>query len=184
MNTETIADKYRRIRLAVLAQTQRNFIDEEPDFTEHIDLTEINEDALNSQNRWILPVDRQIGWDWRQVRDQYRRDHMARIELAVWHDQELCGLMIGKASDGKLVVKINFIQGGQAENPLKGYIVPIASHCAELFAVAIEANWIGIQDPIDDISLLNYYRDLGFDEPDPFDPRNNALFKRIVVDED
>ncbi len=184
MNNQAIANKYQQLRLAVLAQTQNEFEQFEADFIGHIDLTEITEDAIRSQDEWDIPVNRQIGWDWRQVRDQYRRDHMARVELAVWHGEELCGLMIGKASEGKLVVKINYIQGGEVENPLKGYIVPIASRCAELFAVAIEADWIGIQDPIDDDDLLNYYRELGFDESDPFDPRNNALFKRVVVDED
>ena len=166
----------------VLAQTKSDFEQLEPDFIGHIDLTEINEEALHSQVEWEMPADRDIGWDWRQVRNQYRRDHMARLELAVWHNKELCGLMIGKASDGKLVVKINYIQGGQAENPLKGFIVPIASRSAELFAVA--ADWIAIQDPIDDEDLLNYYGQLGFNERDPFDPRNNALFKRVLTDED
>lgn len=147
MNNQAILNKYQQIRLAVLAQTQRDVEQMEPRFVGHIDLTEINEDALRIQREWEIPLDRQIGWDWRPVRDQYRRDHMARIELAVWNDKELCGLMIGKASDGKLVVKINYIQGGHAENILKGYIVPIASRCAELFAVAIEADWIGIQYP-------------------------------------
>lgn len=184
MSKQSIANKYQNIRLAVLAQTKNEFEEFEADFIGHIDLTEITEDAIRSQEEWDIPVNRQIGWDWRQVRDRYRRDHMARVELAVWHGEELCGLMIGKASDGKLVVKINYIQGGELENPLTGFIVPIASRCAELFAVAIEADWIGIQDPIDDDDLLNYYRELGFNKSDPFDPRNNALFKRVVVNED
>ncbi|GAD89969.1 hypothetical protein VHA01S_030_00440 [Vibrio halioticoli NBRC 102217] len=184
MNNQVISNRYQQIRLAALAQTQRDTEQFEPDFIGHIDLTEINEDALCSQDRWEMPLNRQIGWDWRRVRNQYRRDHIARLELAVWYDNELCGLMIGKASDGKLVVKISYIQGGQAENPLKGFIVPIASRCAELFAVAVEADWIGIQDPIDDEDLLNYYRELGFNERDPFDPRNNALFKRVTIVED
>lgn len=183
MSNQVIVEKYQRIRQAVLAQTQEEFEQIEPRFVDHIELTEINEGALQAQEPWDVPIERQIGWDWRIVRDQYRRDHMARIELAIWHDDELCGLMLGKASDGKLVVKINYVQGGEADNPLKGYIVPIASRCAELFAVAIEADWIGIQDPIDDDELLEYYRELGFDEDDPFDPRNNALFKRVVSDD-
>ncbi|MFV0574027.1 MAG: hypothetical protein ACK5NC_01175 [Vibrio sp.] len=183
MNNQARAITYQKIRLAALAQTKNDFEELEPDFIGHIDLTEINEDALRFQEQWEIPLNRQIGWNWRQVRNQYRRNHMTRIELAIWHDGELCGLMIGKASYGRLIVKINYIQGGQFENPLKGFVVPIASHYAELFAVAIEANWIGIQDPIDEKELLNYYRRLGFDEQDPFDPRNNALLKRIVTDE-
>ncbi|MFA1563037.1 hypothetical protein [Aliivibrio fischeri] len=184
MNNQDISSNYQELRSAALAQTQNEFEEFEPDFVGHVDLTEITEAALQSQELWDIPVNRQIGWDWREVRSQYRRNHMARIELAVWHGDELCGLMIGKASDGKLVVKINYIQGGEVNNPLKGYIVPISSRCAELFAVAIEAEWIGIQDPIDDEDLLNYYQELGFNETDPFDPRNNALFKHIIADVD
>ncbi|QPL52366.1 hypothetical protein [Vibrio navarrensis] len=184
MGNRVIANKYQQLRNAALAQTQDEFELLEPDFVGHVDLTEITEDALLSQGEWVIPVNRQIGWDWRIVRNQYRRDHMARLELAVWHDDQLCGLMLGKASEGKLVVKINYVQGGEIDNPMKGFVVPIASRCAELFAVAIEADWVGIQDPIDEDDLINYYRELGFDERDPFDPRNNALFKRVVVDGD
>lgn len=179
MNNQQIANKYRELRLEVLSQTKLDFELVEPNFVGHIDLTEINEPALLSQEKWDIPLNRQIGWDWRTVRNQYRRDHLARIELAVWLDEELCGLMIGKASEGKLVVKINYIQAGEPNHPLKGYIVPIASRCAELFAIAIEAKWIGIQDPLDDEDLLAYYRELGFDSEDPFDHKNNAIFKRV-----
>ncbi len=55
--------------------------------------------------------------------------------------------------------------------PLKGYILPIASRCAELFAAAINAGWISIQDPIENEDLLHYYHLLGFNQRDPFDPR-------------
>lgn len=184
MDNRVIANKYQQLRNAALAQTQDEFELFEADFVGHVDLTEITEDALLSQGEWDIPVNRQIGWDWRIVRNLYRRDHMARLELAVWYGDQLCGLMLGKASEGKLVVKINYVQGGESGNPMKGFVVPIASRCAELFAVAIEADWVGIQDPIDEDDLINYYRELGFDERDPFDPRNNALFKRVVVDVD
>ena len=66
---------------------------------------------------------------------------------------------------------------------MKGYIVPISSHCAELFAVAISAEWIGIQDPLEDDELIAYYKKQGFDQKDPFDPRNNALFKHISFED-
>lgn len=64
MNSQAISNKYQQIRLAVLAQTQSDFEQFEPDFIGHIDLTEINEDALRSQDEWEMPVNRQIGWNW------------------------------------------------------------------------------------------------------------------------
>ncbi len=63
MNNQAIANKYQRLRLAVLAQTQDEFEQFEPDFIGHIDLTEITEDAIRSQEKWDIPVNRQIGWD-------------------------------------------------------------------------------------------------------------------------
>jgi hypothetical protein len=63
MNNQVISNKYQQIRLAALAQTQSDFEQFEPDFINRIDLTEINEDALRSQDEWEIPVNRQIGWD-------------------------------------------------------------------------------------------------------------------------
>lgn len=99
--------------------------------------------------------------------------------MAIWFDRHLCGLMLGKPSVGKMVVKLNYIQGAPFEHALKGKIVPIAMLYAESYAAALGAQWIGIQDPLNEVSLLDYYRALGFTEPDPFDPRNSALFKRL-----
>jgi hypothetical protein len=179
---QVIANRYHQLRLSILNQAKTDFEEELPEFVGHIDLTEIGEMALQAHARWPLAdeIERQIGWNWREARDRYRRDHMARIELAIWYDDELCGLMLGKASEGKLVVKINYVEGAPEEHPLKGYIVPIAARCAELFAVAIEANWVGIQDPFE--GVRDYYQELGFDQLDPFDPRNNAMFKAIIPD--
>ncbi|WCE31326.1 hypothetical protein [Vibrio sp. SCSIO 43137] len=180
MNSPCIAHLYRRLRLETLRQVQADYLELLPDFINRVNLTEITETALLYQEMWHQPLERQVGWNWRVIRDQYRRNYPARVEVAVWYDNQLCGLMLGKASEGRLVVKINYMQGNGLKNPIKGHIVPISSRCAELFAIAIEADWIGIQDPLDEDELLKYYRELGFDQPDPFDPRNKALFKRIT----
>lgn len=102
-----IAQRYRQLRLAILQQTKEDYISLKPDFVGHVNLTEITEGALLSQEIWRQPLERKVGWNWRVIRDQYRRNYLARIEVAIWYDDQLCGLMLGKASEGKLVVKIN-----------------------------------------------------------------------------
>lgn len=77
------------------------------------------------------------------------------------------------------MVKLNFIQGLPKENPLTGMVVPIADLCADLYAMALDCQWVGIQESMDDPKLIDYYRSLGFTEKDPFDPRNNAMFRRV-----
>lgn len=143
-------------------------------------LTDINQEALSQQERWPIPVDvgRQIGWNWRMEHSRYSQNHPDRIEVAIWHGDDLCGLMLGKVSEGKLVVKMNFIQGStHDDHPLRGAVVAISSRCAEYYASAMGIRYVGIQDPFDE--LIDFYRQLGFIEPDIFDPRNNALIKVI-----
>lgn len=183
MNIRNAENRYKELSTDALTTTQQELTQFMPELEGHISLTDITENALLHQERWEIAENRQIGWDWRVVRNNFRINHAARIELAIWYDNELCGLMLGKASDGKLVFKINYLQGGEEGHPLENSILPIASRCAELFAASIHADWIAIQDPIDREGLINYYREQGFTEDDPFDPRNNALFKRVVVNE-
>ncbi len=179
----TDSEKYFSLRREARLQTYQDTIQNIPELTGRLRLTDINPDAIAAQLTWPQPEDdnRQIGWNWNQTLRDYRRNHRSRIELAIWYDETLCGLMLGKASRGKLVVKINYLQGLPNNHPLKKVILPVATRYAELFAVAIEAMWIGIQDPIDQEDLLAYYRELGFDQADPFDPRNRAIFRRVDV---
>ncbi|MFM5659927.1 hypothetical protein [Aeromonas veronii] len=158
--------------------------DEGLDFSS-LSLRLIDLDALNAQAQWPAEVvrDRQVGWSWSDALRQYRQNHMARIELAIWNGDELCGLMLGKASHGRLVVKVNYLQGSTSpEHALKGWIAAISTRCAELFAGAIGAEWVAIQEPL--AGLIDHYGDLGFTNADPFDPRSSALFKRLAVDID
>lgn len=173
--------RYEDLMQAVLDQARRDFLLNFPSFTSSVTLTNLTEDAIHLADTLLPQRDRQIGWDWRTARDSYRRNHVERIELAIWHEEQLCGLMLGKASRGRLVVKINFLQGGGSDSPLKGYVLPIATRCAELYAAALNAEWVGVQDPLDSDELIEYYRTIGFVEDDPFDPRNNALFKRVIL---
>ncbi|MCR3962451.1 hypothetical protein NUK45_05485 [Aeromonas veronii] len=148
----------------------------------NLSLRLIDQDALDAQEAWPLEVveNRQIGWDWPDALRQYRQNHMARLELAIWNGNELCGLMLGKASEGRLVVKVNYLQGStNPDHPLKGWIMEIATRCAELFAASIGAAWVAIQEPHED--LVEHYGSLGFTLEDQFDPRNRALFKPVEM---
>lgn len=176
--------KYHILRSETLAYTKAELLAMlGADEAYRIELTEITRDALNAELAWSPDADlaagRSIGWDWEEAVRHYRYSYPARMELAIWLDGSLCGLMLGKPSVGKLVVKLNYIQGAPVEHDLKGRVVPIAILYAEHYASMLGAEWLGIQDPLDEPDLLDYYRALGFTEPDPFDPRNNALFKKL-----
>lgn len=148
-----------------------------------ISLSEINPEALDQQASWGLHEQgsRHIGWSWSEAVRKYRVGYVERLDLAVWHQDTLCGLMLGKVSQGRLVVKINYIQGCPGkQNPLKGMVLPIAVRYLEIYGNMIErCQWIGVQEPLDEPSLIRRYREAGFVHDDPFDPRNNALYRRL-----
>lgn len=176
--------KYHQLRRHTIAHTHaelQNIIDAND--ARRIKLTEITTEALKAEQAWKanthLAKSRAIGWDWYEALKVYRRNHAARMELAIWLDENLCGLMLGKPSTSKMVMKLNYIQGAPYEHSLKGYVVPIAILYAELYASALAVRWLGIQDPLEEPALIDYYHRLGFTRPDPFDPRNNALFKAL-----
>lgn len=175
--------KYREIWRSVFDMvTYETLIEAEEqnlDFS-RLSLRSIDQAALAAQSQWPPPddPDREIGWSWDAVCRQYRQNHMARIELAIWNGDELCGLMLGKASEGRLVVKVNYLQGSTLPtHALKGWVADIATRCAELFAKAIGSDWVAIQEPEE--GLIEYYESLGFTDDDPFDYRNQALYKRL-----
>ena len=176
-------DKYLELCNFVFAQveaeTKEIALEDGLDFSA-LSLKGIDQVALDAQMEWPAEhhEEREIGWTWAGALQQYRQNHRARIELAIWNGDELCGLMLGKASDGRLVVKVNYLQGSTLPgHPLKGWVAVISTRCAEVFANSIGAGWVAIQEPLD--ALIDYYSSLGYSEGDPFDPRNNALFKRL-----
>ena len=172
-------DIWRFVFERVTYETRLEAEEQNLDFS-RLSLRPIDQAALAAQSQWPPPddPDREIGWSWEAKCRQYRRNHMARIELAIWNGDELCGLMLGKASEGRLVVKVNYLQGSTlSTHVLKGWITDIATRCAELFAMAIDADWVAIQEPDED--LVGHYQSLGFTGTDPFDHRNDALYKRL-----
>ena len=144
----------------------------------NISLLSITSHALDIHDSLVpsLKISRQIGWKWRDVCKSYRKNHYRRFELSIWSNDILCGLALGKVSKGKLVVKINYIEGME-NSPLSGEIVPIVVRYAELFAVYTDSSWIAIQDPLKE--LIPYYAKFGFIEKDQFDPRNAAIYRKI-----
>ncbi len=58
------------------------------------DLRGIDASALDASNLW---VDRRVAWPWHRMADDFRRGHPDRFELAIWCQNVLCGLALGRA---------------------------------------------------------------------------------------
>ncbi|MGF1850892.1 hypothetical protein L4C44_03255 [Vibrio satsumensis] len=178
----TIDAKYTELRLSICSQVEDYFSEEYPELVDHLRLTEIDGTALRAmRDTWVPhPIhSRNVGTleDWRYQLQQYRISYNSRMELAIWYDDHLCALMLGKVSRRKLTLKITYLQGAYNIDQLIGLRMAIATTYAEAYASALDIAWVGVQDPYEGAEQL--YRDNGFVESDPFDLNNDALFKNI-----
>lgn len=166
----------------VSQRVMADFMSADPALKGHLKLADIDFAALQYLNQQWTPnphPDRIVGLadDWRYMVQQYRRSYSSRIELAIWYDNHLCGLMLGKTSRSKLVLKINYLEGNHGVTFLKGLRLKIATRYAEIYAAALGIKWVGIQSPY--VGAIRLYNNEGFVETDPFDRNNDALFKYI-----
>lgn len=148
-------EKYRNLRRIAYEIT----MDELPyQDSKVISLTEINNKALavfsSSQNR-------SVDWEWDFGVKSYRKRYPNRLELAIWYNNLICALSIGRPSYHGTRVRLDFIERTPGlNNPLKGRVTPIAVTAYEVYARLINASQIRIVRPAEE--LVNYYSSLNY----------------------
>lgn len=127
-----------------------------------INISDINEEALNQASSWTaLPGNiPNPKWNWKALVNKARRQHK-RIELAIWMHKELCGLMLGKVSDRKVVVSIHYLQRNPENSLLTGEITNIAILFLDALSTILGCNEKVMMNP--DQNLIEYYKTFGFD---------------------
>lgn len=129
-----------------------------------VQLTDISDRALQIVTAWRSFYRGELskrapGWIWEREVKKYRR-HYQRVELAIWSGSTLCGLMIGRVSDRRVVASIHLIESNPGTNPLQGNIAVIGTRWLIAFAMTCKCKEVAIDRPIPE--LMNYYRSLGF----------------------
>ncbi|MDM5179872.1 hypothetical protein PO883_22020 [Massilia sp. DJPM01] len=120
-----------------------------------IRLAEIGAEALAACQRW---KNRRVNWDWQQLVRTLRGRHR-RIELAIWNDPMLCGLAIGKISDGRVIARIDYWERAPGNHPLVGLIGEIATLYLQTVGVLVGCHEAVLSSPL--MALLDFYRELG-----------------------
>ena len=143
-----------------------------------IKLTAISIRALHEARQWADVAERRVDWDWLEGYRVYQFRHPNRFELATWYGNTLVSLALGKASPGKTLVRLDFIEARPVNNPLKGRTTPIVASAMELYARLLGASEIRIIDPIND-NVRKYYQSLGFGYVPPQRGYLAYVFKKI-----
>lgn len=110
-------------------------------------------------------------YPWDHVPDWKSKDAKG-LDLAIWHQQNLCGLCYATPRRSTVCLKIVLLEGDpDKSHPLRGLIAPIAILAADFYARMLGCTEIEIQDP--DPNVVFYYRELGFE----FDQTNRLVFR-------
>lgn len=101
-------------------------------------LTRITPQTLNVwRERWasVLPAHPAARrWDWDQIA-RIQPHNADNLELAIWSDEILCGLMVGHVSKRRTRLLLDVIEGAPfIPHPLQGRVLDIGVLVAEYYA--------------------------------------------------
>lgn len=152
---KTAEERYKNIRSIAYEIT----MDELPyQDKKAIILTEINSMAITGI---MSSIQRSVEWDWNFGVRSYRKKYPNRLELAIWYNNSICGLSLGRPSYNGTRVRLDFIERVPGiNNPLKGRVTPIAVTVYEVYARLIDAAQVRIISPAD--GLIDYYTSLNY----------------------
>lgn len=135
-------------------------------------ISEIREHAVEAYRMHWNHAARRVRWDWPKEREIVKMKRPSYWEMAIWHRQTLCGLVLGKPSQKRSRLYIEGIEGNPSQHPLKGQIIPIALIASEMYADSIGCEEVWLVEP--DPALLDTYAKAGYHLRLP-----NKLLKKV-----
>jgi hypothetical protein len=83
-------------------------------------------------------TNRRVDWPWGHAAPDRRSGNPGRFELAAWSGATLCGLALGRPSNGPSHLSIHFTEGNpDPAHPLRGKILPIVLAAGLAYAIAL-----------------------------------------------
>jgi hypothetical protein len=126
----------------------------------NLELSRVRFEAINTQtlNAWNLWTDQHFAWN--EVIEWKAREPLA-LDLAIWFDEELCGLCFANPNNSRRRIRIVRLEGRPREiHPLKKRIASLSLLVIEQYARIIGSRCIEVQEPME--GAISIYRELGF----------------------
>lgn len=126
----------------------------------HLTITGLTEHAISTfKQNWNQSA-RMVDWDWEELTAKTRRKKPSFWEMAIWHKQTLCGMVLGYPSRRRSRLYVEGIEGNPESNPLKSAIIPIALLCSERYAESIGCSEVWLVSPAP--ALVDLYARAGY----------------------
>lgn len=123
-------------------------------------VTSITPRALEAYNGQWNQIARRVDWDWATEADAWRRKKPSYWDMAIWHKQALCGLVLGGPSRRRSRLYVEGIEANPEENPFRTQIIPVALLASEQYAKAIGCKEVWLVDPPE--ALYAQYEKAGY----------------------
>jgi hypothetical protein len=125
-----------------------------------LELTVIDEFALN----WWRKVWRRKpspgNFDWDTIVAHFTRNDVDRFEVAIWLENRLLGLGIGRPSKGDDNLTLHFVERYWGHNPLRGWVAQIVTDAADDYATVLGKKRLKLKDVAP--AAVATYEALGF----------------------
>lgn len=130
-------------------------------FKNTVKLSAIDQKALTQSKLWEESDFREVDWNWKLGHNIYKKRYPKRFELAIWYQNILCGLSLGRPSYTGSRLRLDFAERAPENCPIKGHVMQLTLLGAESYALSIGADEIRIMHPLNE-RLVNYYNRLGY----------------------
>lgn len=150
-------ERYTIIRKAVLDELNKEF---HTGNQASLKAKLIDYPALAQSERWQLSSRRKVDWEWVQGYNAFRFRYPKRFEMALWYNDILVSLSLGRPTYQGTKLRLDFIEG----NPDKpgGVKVFEPTFLAMVgYAQALGASELRVMNPIND-DVRRYYERFGF----------------------
>lgn len=137
-----------------------------------LELRLIDAAALSAAKKWDADPARFLDWDWQGGYHAFQYRHPKRFELAVWHQESLASLSLGRPTYHGAGLRLDFIEAKPAKPRIQ--VLPIVLLTMNAYALIIGANELRIMNPIND-EVKRYYETFGFSYVD----RGDFRFKKV-----
>ena len=170
-------EMYNRLHLKIVTQLSTRGLD--------ISLKIIDQSVINDwKTQWqnvCIQRHKHGGWDWEKIYTEVYRPKCKRLDLAIYKDGQLEGLVLGRISSGRWVIRIDYLEGSPLAKPqLKGNIITIATMFATYVGYSVDAKHIAIVNPVNE-KVEDLYKKQGFEYERPYGNYiKNTMYKALT----
>ncbi|WP_338847385.1 hypothetical protein V8J88_01540 [Massilia sp. W12] len=131
-----------------------------------------DDDAFAASKAWSAFSERRVNWDWLYSYPAFKFRHPKRFELALWHQNNLASLSLGRPTRNAAGLRLDFLEGSPENRNLK--VVPFVLLAMAVYAESLGATEIRLVQPIND-TVRKYYEGFGMQ----YVRKGDFLFMRL-----